>query len=88
MSYTILTFQSPLEWYNVGIMLEKKNSAIPVRLTEDAKVQLSLIAEETGLTTSTLIRLLITSLISHYKKNNRHITLPIKWKDLISSDNC
>ena len=86
MSYTILTFQSPLEWYNVGIMLEKKNSAIPVRLTEDAKNQLSLIAEETGLTTSTLIRLLITSLVSHYKKN-RHITLPIKWKELVSLEN-
>ena len=55
-------------------MIEKKGSALPVRLTQDEKDNLSLIAEETGLTSSTLIRLLISSLVRHYKSNNNHLT--------------
>lgn len=64
-------------------MIEKKGSALPVRLTQDEKDNLSLIAEETGLTSSTLIRLLISSLVRHYKSNNNHLTLPLEWKRLM-----
>jgi hypothetical protein len=40
------------------------------------------IAEKTGLTSSTLIRLLISSLVTYYKKNNNSITLPLEWQKL------
>lgn len=69
------------------IMVPKKGSALPVRLTEEEKVQVATIAEETGLTSSTLIRLLIDSLVTHYRENNNSITLPLRWKKLIAESN-
>ena len=65
-------------------MIEKKGSAVPVRLTETEKTSLTQIAEETGLTVSTLIRLLISSLVASYKQNGNTITLPINWKILVA----
>ena len=65
-------------------MIEKKGSATPVRLTEGEKQQLARIAEETGLTASTLIRLLISSLVCSYKRNGNTITLPLCWERLIA----
>ena len=65
-------------------MVPKKGSALPVRLTEEEKVQVAKIAEETGLTSSTLIRLLISSLVAHYRENNNSLTLPLRWKKLIA----
>lgn len=65
-------------------MVPKKGSALPVRLTEEEKVQVAKIAEETGLTSSTLIRLLISSLVTHYRENNNSLTLPLRWKKLIA----
>ena len=65
-------------------MVPKKGSALPVRLTEEEKVQVAKIAEETGLTSSTLIRLLISSLVVHYRENNNSLTLPLRWKKLIA----
>ena len=70
--------------YNIKIMVPKKGSALPVRLTEEEKVQVAKIAEETGLTSSTLIRLLISSLVTHYRENNNSLTLPLRWKKLIA----
>ena len=67
-------------------MIPKKGSALPVRLTEEEKVQVAKIAEETGLTSSTLIRLLISSLVTHYRENNNSITLPLRWKRLIAEN--
>ena len=72
--------------YNIKIMLEKKGSATPVRLTADEKSHLARIAEETGLTSSTIIRLLISSLVTHYKNNGNTLTLPINWKRLIEEE--
>lgn len=66
-------------------MIEKKGSAVPVRLTEDEKECLALIAEATGLTSSTLIRLLISSLVAYYRANGNHLTLPLSWKRLIQA---
>ena len=65
-------------------MIEKKGSAVPVRLTETEKLSLSQIAEETGLTVSTLIRLLIRSLVVSYKQNRNTIVLPINWRNLVA----
>lgn len=65
-------------------MIPKKGSALPVRLTEDEKALMAKIAEDTGLTSSTLIRLLIGALVTYYRKNNNSITLPLKWKELIA----
>lgn len=65
-------------------MFEKKGSATPVRLTEDEKNQLARIASDTGLTSSTLIRLLISSLVAHYRENGNTITLPLQWTRLIA----
>ena len=65
-------------------MFEKKGSATPVRLTEDEKNQLARIAGDTGLTSSTLIRLLISSLVTYYRENGNTITLPLKWTRLIA----
>lgn len=62
-------------------MFEKKGAAIPVRLTAAERKQLSEIAEATGLTSSTLIRLLISALVRYYADNNS-ITLPIDLMDL------
>ena len=73
--------------YNTQTMVPKKGSALPVRLTEEEKVQVATIAEETGLTSSTLIRLLIDSLVTHYRENNNSITLPLRWKKLIAESN-
>ena len=63
-------------------MVSKKGSALPIRLTEEEKVQMARIAEETGLTSSTLIRLLISSLVSYYRENNNSLTLPLRWEQL------
>lgn len=62
----------------------KKGSAIPVRLDDDEKQQLAAIAAETGLTSSTLIRLLIASLTSYWRDSGHTLTLPIKWQELLS----
>ena len=63
-------------------MIRKKGSATPVRLTEDEKNNLTKIAEETGLTSSTIIRLLIEALIKDYNNNGNTMTLPLSWKRL------
>ena len=78
--------ESALLRYNSGYMIQKKGSALPVRLTADEKAQMAKIAEETGLTSSTLIRLLISSLVSHYRENKNHLTLPLKWRNLVATD--
>lgn len=64
-------------------MFQKKGAAIPVRLTEDEKNRLARIADETGLTSSTLIRLLISSLVKHYSENGDRITLPLSWRQIV-----
>ena len=64
------------------MMIQKKGSAIPVRLTEDEKNNLTKIAEETGLTASTIIRLLIEALVKDYCENGNTITLPLSWRQL------
>ena len=64
-------------------MVGKKGAALPVRLTQEEKASLSLIAEATGLTSSTLIRLLIGSLVTYWNGNNNKLTLPLEWKRLI-----
>lgn len=73
--------------YNMQTMMPKKGSALPVRLTEEEKVQVATIAEETGLTSSTIVRLLISSLVTHYRENNNSITLPLRWEKLIKEGN-
>ena len=67
-------------------MFEKRGSPVPVRLTESEKNQLANIAEATGLATSTIIRLLISSLVVHFRRNNNHIVLPIEWEQLVKGD--
>ncbi len=64
-------------------MQSKKNSALPVRLTDEEKRQMAKIAEETGLTASTLIRLLIESLVRHYRENGGRLALPMQWSDIV-----
>jgi len=66
-------------------MFPKKGTALPVRLTEEEKNQLLRIAQETGLTVSTLIRLLISSLIAHYRENGNMFSLPLQWKSIVAS---
>ena len=67
-------------------MIEKKGSAVPVRLTEAEKTALTQIAEETGLTVSTLIRLLISSLVLSYKRNGNTVVLPLSWRRLAGDE--
>ena len=67
-------------------MIEKKGSAVPVRLTETEKLALTQIAEETGLTVSTLIRLLISSLVTTYRQNGNTIVLPLSWRRLVADE--
>ena len=62
----------------------KKGAAIPVRLDEEEKKQLAAIAAETGLTSSTLIRLLIASLTSYWRASGHTLTLPLTWQELLS----
>ncbi len=67
-------------------MIPKKGTALPVRLTEDEKAQIAKIAEDTGLTSSTIIRLLISSLVKHYRENDNSLTLPLRWEKLIAEN--
>ena len=67
-------------------MFQKKGSALPVRLTEDEKNQLMNIAQETGLTSSPLIRLLVDALVRTYRRNGNTITLPLSWTELTSAN--
>lgn len=67
-------------------MQSKKNSALPVRLTDEEKAQMAKIAEETGLTASTLIRLLIESLVRHYRENGGRLVLPIRCEDIFTKN--
>ena len=63
----------------------KKGAAIPVRLDEEEKRQLSKIATETGLTPSTLIRLLISALVASYRDDGQKLTLPLSLNHLLSA---
>lgn len=63
-------------------MNPKKNAFLPVRLTDEEKSSLSKIADDTGLSSSTLVRLAISSLISYYNRNGHRMTLPLKWDEL------
>lgn len=60
----------------------KKGSALPVRLTEDEKDLLSDIAADTGLTVSTLVRILVESFVRNYRRNGNRFTLPISWREM------
>ena len=64
-------------------ILEKKGSPLPVRLTECEKNQLTKIAQGTGLTSSTLIRLLISALVASYRKNNNTLSLPLAIEKIL-----
>lgn len=64
-------------------MYPKKGATLPIRLTDDEKASLQEISSETGLAPSTLVRLLITALVSYYAKNGRKLILPIQWKELV-----
>lgn len=64
----------------------KKGAAVPVRLDEEEKRQLSKIATETGLTPSTLIRLLISSLVVSYRNDGQRLTLPLSAHHLLAAD--
>jgi len=63
-------------------MNPKKNAFLPVRLTDEEKSSLSKIADDTGLSSSTLVRLAISSLVSYYNQNGHRIILPLKWNEL------
>lgn len=61
----------------------KKCAALPVRLTEHEKTELTTVACATGLTVSTIVRLLIESFIHHYHENNGKFELPLSWKKIL-----
>ena len=63
----------------------KREGAVPIRLTSDEKQCLATIAAETGLTVSTLIRLMIETFVRAYHANGNNVTLPLNWQELFSS---
>ena len=63
----------------------KKGAAVPVRLDDEKKRQLSKIAAETGLTPSTLIRLLISALVASYRDDGQRLTLPLSLPHLLAA---
>lgn len=65
-------------------MALKKETPIPIRLTKDEKQELTVIAAETGLTVSTLIRLMVETFVRAYHTNDNSVTLPLNWKQLFS----
>ena len=63
-------------------MKPKKDAMMPIRLSEDEKGALQHIADETGLSSSTIVRLLISALISSYRRNGGKLVLPVSMSDL------
>lgn len=61
----------------------KKEAALPIRLTTDEKKQLIKIAEETGLTVSSIVRLLVTCFVGAYAETGGKVTLPLDWQVLL-----
>ena len=62
----------------------KREEAIPIRLTQDVKLRLTAIAAETGLTVSTLIRLMIETFVRAYQANDNRTTLPLNWREIFA----
>ena len=79
-----MIFAKGNQWLEMTSLI-KKGAALPIRLTEDEKKQLTAIACETGLTVSTVVRILIESFIRHYHENGGQFTLPISWREILTS---
>ncbi len=60
-------------------IFQKKGSPVPVRLTEEEKKTLESIADATGLTSSTLMRLLVSALVRQWRMRGA-ITLPLNLR--------
>jgi antitoxin component of RelBE/YafQ-DinJ toxin-antitoxin module len=58
---------------------QKKGSPVPVRLTDEEKRALESIADATGLTASTLMRLLVSALVRQWRVRGA-ITLPLNLR--------
>ncbi len=58
----------------------KKASALPVRLDTELKDSLSHIANETGLSVSALVRMLVQTFVDEYERNGGRVSIPPQWK--------
>ncbi len=58
----------------------RKESSLPVRLETESKKRLVEISERTGLTVSSLIRMLVKSFIATYDSNGGRVVLPPAWQ--------
>ena len=56
-----------------------KDSSIPIRLDTETKKRLKEAAERVGLSSSTLIRILIVSFIRHFETSGGRRVLPLEW---------
>ncbi len=58
----------------------RKASALPIRLDTEQKESLSRIAEETGLSVSALVRMLVQSFVDEYDRNGGRVCIPPQWR--------
>ena len=58
----------------------RKTSAIPIRLDRKHKESLDRIAEATGISVSTLVRMLVQSFVDAYDQSGGRVAIPPQWK--------
>ena len=61
-------------------MNPKKDATLPIRLSDEEKEALSQIAEESGLSASTIVRLLINAFIKHYEQSGKTFKMPLRFE--------
>jgi len=56
-----------------------KDNAIPIRLDTETKERFKKDADELGLSTSALIRILIVSFIREFERTSGRVEMPLNW---------
>ncbi len=58
----------------------RKEAALPIRLDAETKVALNKIAETTGLSVSSLVRMLVKSFVEEYDRSGGTVRIPPQWQ--------
>lgn len=58
----------------------RKEAALPIRLDKQTKETLTGIARTTGLSVSSLVRMLVKSFVEEYDRNHGAVVIPPQWE--------